>query len=69
MGIIKTTFIEIALSMSLFFTLDYLTNQSTKYFPNQFLSQATKTYIRQRGKYIYKGPPLYMPCNQSKPIN
>ena len=62
-------FVEIALSMSLLFTLNFLMNQRKKYFPNCFLSQATKTYVRQGGKYIYKGPPLYIKCNQSKPIN
>ena len=65
----KTPFIEITLSMSLFFTLNYLMIQRTRYFPNRLLSQATELYVKKGGKCIYKGPPLYMKCNQSKPIN
>ena len=55
--------------MSMFFTLKYLMIQRTKRFPNRFVSQGTRIYVKQGGKCIYKGPPLYMECNQSKPIN
>ena len=65
----KTPLIEITLSMSLFFTLNYLMIQRTRYFLNRLLSQATELYVRKGDKCIYKGPPLYMKCNQSKPIN
>ena len=65
----KTPLIEITLSMSLFFTLDYLMIRRTRYFLIRLLSQATELYVRKGGKCIYKGPPLYMKCNQSKPIN